>query len=145
MGAPAENRSAAWLCNIAKPAGRFPKRDNWDGHYPPGDGSYEWDGYFDMDVLPEEYNPKRGFSGTANAMSLPEDFIDKFRVGFEWSAPWRYATVGSLRAPRSTQPARLHRFATRLSLDFCQEMLGLPELGSEVPQGGPCSQDGTLF
>ena len=57
----------------------------------PGDGRYEWDGYFDMDVLPEEYNPERGFSGTANAMSLPEGYpINKYRVGFEWSAPWRY-------------------------------------------------------
>ena len=93
-GAPAENQVYADIDgNIGyKPAGRFPKRDNWDGLLPvPGDGSYEWDGYFDMDVLPEEYNPKRGFSGTANAMSLPEDYpIDKFRVGFEWSAPWRY-------------------------------------------------------
>ena len=44
-----------------------------------------------MDVLPEEYNPERGFSGTANAMSLPDDYpIETYKVGFEWSAPWRY-------------------------------------------------------
>ena len=93
-GAPSENQVYADIeGNIGyKPAGRFPKRDNWDGLLPvPGDGRYEWDGYFDMDVLPEEYNPKRGFSGTANAMSLPNDYpIDQYKVGFEWSAPWRY-------------------------------------------------------
>ena len=93
-GAPSENQVYADTDgNIGyKPAGRFPKRDNWDGLLPvPGDGSYEWDGYFDMDVLPEEYNPERGFSGTANAMSLPNDYpIETYKVGFEWSAPWRY-------------------------------------------------------
>ena len=44
-----------------------------------------------MDVLPEEYNPHRGFTGTANALSLPIDYpIEKYKVGFEWSAPWRH-------------------------------------------------------
>jgi penicillin amidase len=44
-----------------------------------------------MDALPEEYNPARGFTGTANAMNLPSDYpISERRIGFEWSAPWRY-------------------------------------------------------
>ena len=31
-----------------------------------------------MDVLPVEYNPKRGYVFTANGMKLPEDYpIDK--------------------------------------------------------------------
>ncbi|MCZ6711885.1 MAG: penicillin acylase family protein [Gammaproteobacteria bacterium] len=93
-GAPSENQVYADIDgNIGyKPAGMFPKRRNWDGLLPvPGDGRYEWDGFFDMDVLPEEYNPSRGFSGTANAMNLPADYpIDRYRIGFEWSAPWRY-------------------------------------------------------
>ncbi|NKB99741.1 MAG: penicillin acylase family protein [Pseudomonadales bacterium] len=93
-GAPSENQVYADVDgNIGyKPAGRFPKRHNWDGLLPvPGDGRYEWDGYFDMDVLPEEYNPSRGYSGTANSMNLPPDYpIDDYRIGFEWSAPWRY-------------------------------------------------------
>ncbi|MEM7220983.1 MAG: penicillin acylase family protein [Pseudomonadota bacterium] len=92
-GAPSENQVYADIDgNIGyKPAGRFPKRDNFDGLLPvPGDGRYEWDGYFDMDVLPEEYNPDRGWVGTANALSLPGDYdINRYRVGFEWSAPWR--------------------------------------------------------
>jgi len=93
-GAPSENQVYADIDgNIGyKPAGLFPRRRNWDGLLPvPGDGRYEWDGFFDMDVLPEEYNPPRGFTGTANAMNLPADYpIDRYRIGFEWSAPWRY-------------------------------------------------------
>jgi penicillin amidase len=96
-GAPSENQVYADIDgNIGyKPAGRFPIRKNWDGLLPvPGDGRYEWDGYFDMDVLPEEYNPQRGFSGTANSMNLPDDYpIDEYRIGFEWSAPWRYSRL----------------------------------------------------
>ena len=96
-GAPSENQVYADIeGNIGyKPAGRFPKRDNWDGLLPvPGDGKYEWDGYFDMDTLPVEYNPLRGYTGTANSMNLPPDYpIKNFKVGFEWSAPWRYRRI----------------------------------------------------
>jgi penicillin amidase len=93
-GAPSENQVYADVDgNIGyKPAGLFPKRPNWDGLLPvPGDGRYEWDGFFDMDVLPVEYNPDRGFSGSANSMNLPADYpIAEYPVGFEWSEPWRY-------------------------------------------------------
>ena len=93
-GAPAENQVYADIeGNIGyKPAGLFPRRGNWDGLLPvPGDGRYEWDGFFDMDVLPVEFNPPRGFTGTANAMNLPEDYpVAHYPVGFEWSAPWRH-------------------------------------------------------
>jgi penicillin amidase len=93
-GAPSENQVYADIDgNIGyKPAGLFPRRRNWDGLLPvPGDGSYEWAGFHDMDVLPVEYNPERGFTGTANSMNLPDDYpIDEYRAGFEWNAGWRY-------------------------------------------------------
>ena len=93
-GAPSENQVYADIDgNIGyKPAGLFPRRKNWDGLLPvPGDGSYEWAGFHDMDVLPVEYNPERGFTGTANSMNLPDDYpIDEYRAGFEWNAGWRY-------------------------------------------------------
>lgn len=93
-GAPSENQVYADVGgNIGyKPAGLFPRRRNWDGLLPvPGNGRYEWDGYFDMDALPMEVNPARGFTGTANSMNLPPDYpIAERRIGFEWSAPWRY-------------------------------------------------------
>ena len=93
-GAPSENQVFADVDgNIGyKPAGRFPRRLTFDGLLPvPGDGRYEWEGYFDMDALPEEYNPPRGFTGTANSMNLPAGYpIDERRIGFEWTPPWRY-------------------------------------------------------
>ena len=103
-GAPAENQVYADVHgNIGyKPAGRFPRRTQWDGLLPvPGDGRYEWQGHFDMDALPVEFNPTRGFTGTANSMNLPPEFpIAERRVGFEWSAPWRYQRLWeALEAP----------------------------------------------
>jgi penicillin amidase len=93
-GAPSENQVFADVDgNIGyKPAGLFPRRPNWDGLLPvPGDGAFEWNGFHDMDVLPVEYNPQRGFAGTANSMNLPHEYpIDEYRIGFEWSASWRY-------------------------------------------------------
>ena len=93
-GAPAENQVYADVDgNIGyKPAGRFPRRPNWDGLLPvPGDGAFEWNGFHDMDVLPVEYNPERGFTGTANSMNLPDDYpIKKYPMSFEWSDSWRY-------------------------------------------------------
>jgi penicillin G amidase len=96
-GAPAENQVYADVDgNIGyKPGGLFPRRTQWDGLLPvPGNGRYEWEGFFDMDALPEEFNPSRGFSATANALVLPPDYpIGERRVGFEWSAPWRQQRV----------------------------------------------------
>jgi len=93
-GAPSENQVFADVDgNIGyKPAGLFPRRNGWDGLLPvPGDGRYEWDGFFDMDVLPVEFNPERGFTGTANSMNLPEDYpIGRYPMGFEWNSGWRY-------------------------------------------------------
>lgn len=99
-GAPSENQVYADIDgNIGyKPAGLFPRRPNWDGLLPvPGDGRYEWDGFFDMDVLPVEYNPERGFTGTANSMNLPDDYpIEKYAMAFEWVEPWRYDRLWEL-------------------------------------------------
>lgn len=93
-GAPSENQVFADIDgNIGyKAAGLTPRRNTWDGLLPvPGDGRHEWSGYIDMDALPTEFNPPRGFTGTANSMNLAPDYdIDRLRLGFEWSAPWRY-------------------------------------------------------
>ena len=52
--------------NIAwQAAALSPSRPNWHGRLPvPGTGEYEWDGF--RDDLPTEYNPERGWVGTAN-------------------------------------------------------------------------------
>jgi penicillin amidase len=96
-GAPAENQVYADTDgNIGyKPAGLAPIRKNWDGLLPvPGDGRYEWQGYYDMDELPVEFNPDRDWVATANAMSLPDSFPYKERLlGLEWAAPWRISRI----------------------------------------------------
>lgn len=104
-GAPSENQVYADTDgNIGyKPAGLFPKRSGWDGLLPvPGDGRFEWQGFFDMDVLPVEFNPERGFTGTANSMNLPQGFpIDRYPIGFLWSDSWRYQRLWQVLADQN--------------------------------------------
>ncbi len=91
-GAPGENLIYAdaqghigW-----KPGGLTPIRPNWDGTLPvPGDGRYEWAGFYDMDELPVAFDPEKGWLATANEMNLPDDFPPNRHIGYEWSAPYR--------------------------------------------------------
>lgn len=96
-GAPSENQVYADIDgNIGyKPAGLTPIRHNYDGLLPvPGDGRYEWHGFYDMDELPEQYNPKSGFVATANAMALPDGYPYQEKIiGFEWADPWRIQRI----------------------------------------------------
>ena len=125
-GSPSENQVYADVDgNIGyKPAGLFPNRPNWDGLLPvPGDGRYEWAGFHDMDVLPEEYNPARGFTGTANSMNLPADYpIEQYKVGFDWVEPWRYDRLWAVLSNQSehslTDSTVLQRdYFSQLALD----------------------------
>ena len=118
-GAPSENQVFADTDgNIGyKPVGLFPNRPNWDGLLPvPGGGRYEWDGYHDMDVLPEEFNHERGFSASANSMNLPAEYpIEKYTTGLEWTEPWRYNRVMST---LSSQPKHSLEESTALQRDY---------------------------
>lgn len=92
-GAPPENQVYADVDgNIGwKVGGLVPVRPNWDGLLPvPGDGRYEWAGFHDMDDLPAELNPARGYIATANEMNLPAGFPHEERhLGYDWYAPQR--------------------------------------------------------
>lgn len=68
-------------------AGKSPIRPNWDGLLPvPGDGRYEWNGFYPFSALPQTIDPASGFVATANEMNLPEGFpSDVVKLGFEWS------------------------------------------------------------
>ncbi|GAA2866251.1 penicillin acylase family protein [Pseudonocardia halophobica] len=91
-GAPPENQvfadtegTIAW-----KTGGLTPIRPNWDGTLPvPGDGRYEWAGFYDADQLPGAVNPEQGFLATANECNLPEDFPADRHVTYDWYAPFR--------------------------------------------------------
>ena len=96
-GAPSENQVYADIHgNIGwKPGGLAPIRPNWDGLLPvPGDGRYEWQGFRDMDELPVEFNPERGWVATANEMNLPPGY--DVPVGLEWAAPYRRQRIGEV-------------------------------------------------
>jgi penicillin amidase len=91
-GAPPENQIYADTHgNIGwKAAGLTPRRPNWDGTLPvPGDGRYEWDGFYDADELPGVQNPAAGWFASANEMNLPMDRPIEKTVTHDWYAPDR--------------------------------------------------------
>jgi len=63
----------------------------------PGDGRYEWQGFWSQADLPEMYNPARGWVGSANEMNLPPDYPAEARnLGFEWADPGRMERIGEV-------------------------------------------------
>jgi penicillin amidase len=99
-GAPTENQVYAdtkgnigWV-----PGGLAPMRPNWDGLLPvPGDGRYEWAGFWSGDKLPSSYNPKQGWFASSNQMNLPDDYPYKERkLGFEWTNNSRFTRVSEV-------------------------------------------------
>ncbi len=96
-GAPTENQVYADVKgNIGwVPGGLAPIRPNWDGLMPvPGDGRYEWAGFWPGDKLPSSYNPANGYVTTSNEMNLPPGYPYKERkLGFEWTNGSRHARI----------------------------------------------------
>lgn len=96
-GAPGENQVYADPSGTIgwRPAGLVPRRPGWDGTMPvPGDGQYEWDGFYDVDELPSEQNPSRGWVASANEMNLPADYPNADRtVSYDWSHRYRKARI----------------------------------------------------
>jgi penicillin amidase len=94
-GAPGENQVYAAPDGTIgwRPAGLVPKRPNWDGTLPvPGDGRYEWDGFYDMDELPSVRDPEQGWFATANQMNLPDGHPAP-PVTYDWYAPYRHQRI----------------------------------------------------
>lgn len=99
-GLPPENLVYADVDGVIgwKPGGLAPIRPNWDGLLPvPGDGRYEWAGFRNMDELPVEHDPARGFIATANQMNLPRGY--PHALGFEWILPYRYERIHEVLSP----------------------------------------------
>ncbi|MFP5406269.1 MAG: penicillin acylase family protein, partial [Gammaproteobacteria bacterium] len=96
-GAPTENQVYAddkgnigWV-----PGGLAPIRPNWDGLLPvPGDGRYEWNGFWRGDQLPSAYNPPAGYFSTSNQYNLPEGYpVAERKLGFEWTNASRHERI----------------------------------------------------
>jgi penicillin G amidase len=79
-------------------SGRVPRRKNWDGLMPvPGDGRYEWAGFYGKDVLPSLLNPAQGYFGTANEMNLPVGYPnEQNKIAFEWNDRSRIDRINEL-------------------------------------------------
>jgi penicillin amidase len=75
--------------------GRAPIRPNWDGLLPvPGDGRFEWAGFWPADKLPSVQNPPAGYFSTSNEMNLPASYPYKERkLGFEWANTSRHTRI----------------------------------------------------
>ena len=95
-GAPGENQVYAAPDGTIgwKPAGLVPIRPNWDGTLPvPGDGRYEWAGYYDGDQLPANHAPASDWFATANQMNLPSDYPRDRTITYDWYAGVRYDRI----------------------------------------------------
>jgi penicillin amidase len=77
------------------PSGLAPKRPNWDGLLPvPGDGHYEWAGFWPRDEMPSALNPKDGYFTTSNEMNLPAGYpYAERKLGFEWTNGSRHQRI----------------------------------------------------
>lgn len=103
-GAPGENQVYASPDGTIgwKPAGLVPIRPNWDGTMPvPGDGRYEWTGFYDGDQLPADHAPEVDWFATANQMNLPEDYPADRTITHDWYAGVRYERVAEELSSRS--------------------------------------------
>jgi penicillin amidase len=74
-------------------AAQTPRRARGLGVLPlPGfDPGNDWLGFLPTELLPTEYNPPRGFIGTANANILPPGY--NRNIAFEWAPPFRQDRV----------------------------------------------------
>ncbi|MEI6670317.1 MAG: penicillin acylase family protein, partial [Acidobacteriota bacterium] len=93
------NGNIGWI-----PSGLAPKRPNWDGLLPvPGDGRYEWDGFWRGDQMPSLDNPEKGWVATANAYNIPEGYpATERKLGFEWTNPSRHQRLHEVLGALST-------------------------------------------
>ncbi|WP_424251687.1 penicillin acylase family protein [Collimonas pratensis] len=122
-GAPTENQVYAdtkgnigWV-----PGGLAPIRPNWDGLLPvPGDGRYEWAGFWSGDQLPSSYNPKQGWFASANQMNLPAGYPYRERkLGFEWTNNARFTRISEVLSS-------LHKVSLEDSMRLQNDDLSIP-------------------
>ncbi|MEV6149221.1 penicillin acylase family protein [Nonomuraea sp. NPDC052129] len=117
-GGPPENQVYADTSgNIGwVPGGLTPRRNGYDGLLPvPGDGRYEWKGFYDGARLPRSYNPPRGLISSANEFDLPANH--PVQVGFEWDPPYRKQRIDEVLAasPRNSLDDSIRLQADKVS------------------------------
>jgi len=88
-------------------AGRVPVRARHDGLMPvPASGGYEWTGILSLDDMPHEFDPERGWIGTANQCPTSPNWPRNGKViSFEWKPDDRYRRVEQLLRQQVTEGA----------------------------------------
>ena len=98
--------------------GLTPIRPNWDGTLPvPGDGRYEWAGFYDADQLPSAVDPEQGFLATANECNLPDDYPADRHVTYDWYAPYRRHRLDEVLATGAGKAAAIAEPTLALAYD----------------------------
>lgn len=70
--------------------GISPVRPNFSGMVPvPGDGRFEWDGYWPISLKPNLINPEKGYWATANQDVTPVTYDHPDALAFTWSDNYR--------------------------------------------------------
>jgi penicillin G amidase len=88
--------------------GMEPIRKNFTGTMPlPGAGGFEWSGWVPVPELPHQFNPERGFVVTANQRMTADSF--PYKVGFEWSEPYRAKRITEVLAKAAHDGHKLTR------------------------------------
>ncbi len=79
-------------------AGLMPIREGWSGllPVPAHTGRYRWSGFRGVEQLPQLLNPASGYIATANHKILPDGYPHD--LGFDWSAPYRFARIDEVLA-----------------------------------------------
>ena len=79
-------------------AGQVRMRPRHDGLLPvPAAGDYPWGDLLPIDQMPGEFNPERGWIGTANQMPFPPGWpVAERKISFEWIAHDRYRRLETL-------------------------------------------------
>ena len=74
--------------------GVSPVRPAHSGLVPvPGDGRFEWHGFLPIQALPNVTNPDKGFFGTANNYTVPDDYPYWEALHYTWGDQMRAARV----------------------------------------------------
>ncbi|SNB76693.1 penicillin amidase [Arboricoccus pini] len=116
-------------------AGKVPRRRNFDGLLPvPGDGRYEWHGFWTTADLPRAIDPPEGFVFSANEMNLPPGDPNLERhLGYEWLEASRAVVISrhlADQAPHGIEAAmRLQNDVTSLPALRVQAVLLAQEHG----------------
>lgn len=79
--------------------GITPKRPNFSGMVPiPGDGRYEWEGYWPNNLKPTLTNPEKGFWATANQHVTPKNYPHPDALAYTWADAFRGNRVNEVLA-----------------------------------------------